>query len=73
MNENKFRHVFALSGVTGMLIATVLLLSILTGLTWWGIKVQQSVMQEPYKLDNPSAIKMKSLDNAAHKKIVKEK
>ncbi len=73
MNENSFRHVFSLSGVTGMLIATVLLLGILVGLTWWGIVTQQSVMQEPYKIENPTAIKMKSTDNAKHKKIVKEK
>ncbi len=73
MEENTFRHPFALSGITGMLIATVLLLSILAGLTWWGIVTQQSVMQEPYKLVNPSEVKMKSTDNASHRQLVKEK
>ncbi len=73
MEENTFRHVFSLSGVTGMLIATVLLLSILVGLTWWGILAQQSVMQEPYKLVKPSEIKMKSVENANHKTIVRGK
>ncbi len=39
--ENTNRAVFGLHGVTGMLIATLLLLSILAGLTAWGIGVQQ--------------------------------
>ncbi len=70
MEENKFRHIFALSGITGMLIATVLLLSILVGLTWWGIMAQQSVMDKPYKLVDPTEIKMNSTDNAKHKVIL---
>ena len=40
MNEN--RSIFSLDGITGMLIATVLLLSILAGLTVWGLGVQQA-------------------------------
>jgi hypothetical protein len=39
--ENTNRAVFGLNGVTGMLIATVLLLSILVVLTIWGLGVQQ--------------------------------
>jgi hypothetical protein len=38
--ENTNRAVFGLDGVTGMLIATVLLLSILVVLTIWGLGVQ---------------------------------
>ncbi|EAJ6150614.1 DUF4006 family protein [Campylobacter lari] len=56
--ENSNRCVFSLSGVSGMLIATVLLLSILAGLTVWGLKTQQDVMQKPYKLENAEQIKM---------------
>jgi len=66
--ENTNRAVFGLNGVTGMLIATVLLLSILAGLTVWGIAVQQDSAQKPYdptpiisSLDN---VKMISKDNA---------
>lgn len=55
--ENTNRCVFSLSGVTGMLIATVLLIAILVGLTIWGIKAQQSVMQAPYSLENASQVK----------------
>ncbi|AJD01275.1 DUF4006 domain-containing protein [Campylobacter lari] len=56
--ENSNRCVFSLSGVSGMLIATVLLLSILAGLTVWGLKTQQDVMQKPYKIENAEQIKM---------------
>ena len=50
MNEN--RSVFALDGVTGMLIATVLLLSILAGLSVWAIGVQQAEASNFYKIEN---------------------
>lgn len=73
MEENTFRHVFSLSGITGMLIATVLLLSILAGLTWWGIIAQQGVMQEPYRLVKPTELKMNSTQNASHMQIKKGK
>ncbi|EAH4571038.1 DUF4006 family protein [Campylobacter sp. 2352 PW] len=56
--ENSNRCVFSLSGVSGMLIATVLLLSILAGLTVLGLKTQQDVMQKPYKIENAEQIKM---------------
>ncbi len=66
--ENTNRAVFGLHGVTGMLIATVLLLSILVVLTIWGLGVQQKSAQNPYdptpitsNLDN---VQMKSTANA---------
>lgn len=71
MMENTNRCVFALNGVTGMLIATVLLLSILAVLTYFGIILQQDVANKPYKLENPTAIEMKNVSNAKHV-IVKE-
>ena len=49
--ENQNRSVFGLGGVGGMLIATVLLLSILVVLTVLGISAQQDVMQKPYEYD----------------------
>jgi len=57
--ENTNRAVFGLNGVTGMLIATVLLLSILVFLTVWGIGVQQGSASNYY---NPAPI-TGSLDN----------
>jgi hypothetical protein len=70
VTENTNRAVFGLNGVTGMLIATVLLLSILAGLTVWGIGVQQGSASNFYdpapitgSLDN---VKMNSTANAQH-------
>jgi len=66
--ENTKRSQFGLHGVTGMAIATLLLLSILVGLTYWNIKVQQQSASHFYdptpitsNLDN---VKMISKDNA---------
>ncbi len=64
MNEN--RSVFALDGVTGMLIATVLLLSILAVLTVWGLGVQQANATNFYDIKDEKSIKMFSVDNAKH-------
>ena len=54
MNEN--RSVFALDGVTGMLIATVLLLSILAVLTVMGLGVQSANAENFYKIQNEKSI-----------------
>ena len=62
MNEN--RSVFALDGVTGMLIATVLLLSILAFLTMNALAVQNANAENFYKIENEKSIKMFSADNA---------
>ncbi len=69
--ENTNRSVFGLNGVTGMLIATVLLLSILGVLTVWGISAQREVANKPYKVVDASAIKMRDKANSKH--IVIEK
>ena len=57
--ENTKRGLFRLDGITGMLIATLLLLSILAGLTAWGIQVQSASATKPY---DPTPV-TKSLDN----------
>lgn len=62
MNEN--RSVFALDGITGMLIATVLLLTILAGLTVWGLGVQNANMQNFYDIKDEQSIKMFDANNA---------
>jgi hypothetical protein len=64
MNEN--RGVFSIHGVTGMLIATVLLLSILAGLTIWGMGVQNANAANFYEIKDEQSIKMFSKDNAKH-------
>lgn len=69
--ENTNRSVFALNGITGMLIATVLLLSILGVLTFFGLKAQQSVADKPYAIKDPQAIQMKDAANANQKTLAK--
>ncbi len=69
--ENTNRNVFGLNGVTGMLIATALLLSILAGLTMWAISAQRAVANQPYKITDKQAIKMRDANNA--KLVVIEK
>ena len=64
MNEN--RSVWALNGLTGGLIATVLLLSILAGLSVWAISVQQASASNFYDIKDEKSIKMFSVDNAKH-------
>ena len=64
MNEN--RSVFALNGVTGMLIATALLLSILAGLTIGALGVQQANATNFYDIKDETSIKMNSVENTKH-------
>ncbi len=64
MNEN--RSVFALDGVTGMLIATVLLLSILAVLTVMGLGVQNANATNFYEVKDEQSIKMFGSDQSKH-------
>jgi succinate dehydrogenase/fumarate reductase cytochrome b subunit len=70
--ENTSRHIFHIHGITGMLIATVLLLSILAALTFLGVLTQQSVADKPYKFVEPQSIQMNSYDNKNHRQQVGE-
>lgn len=70
MAENTSRGLFALNGITGMLIATVLLLSILAFLIMNAIAVEKRESKHFYdpapivnSLDN---VKMISTDNAKY-------
>lgn len=65
MNENE-RGIFTLNGITGMLIATVLLLSILGVLTYYAINVQQNESQNYYKI-NQELTGLKANDSSNHK------
>ena len=70
--ENNNRNIFALNGISGFLIAVVLLLSILAVLTYMGIGLQQEVATKPYSLKDAASLEMKSADNAKHV-VIKEK
>lgn len=70
MNENE-RGIFKLSGITGMLIATALLLTILAVLTISGIKVQQNEASNFYKINQDlNGLKMNSSDNYKQYQLV---
>ena len=66
MNENE-RGVFSLHGITGMLIATVLLLSILVVLTVLGLGVQQEAANDFYQIKDEQSIRMNSTENVNHR------
>lgn len=61
------RGIFTLDGITGMLIATVLLLSILGFLVTKALGVQQENADNYYKVENEKDIKMISTETAAHR------
>jgi len=50
------RSIFSLHGITGMLIATTLLLTILAVLVTWAIKVQQENAGTYYQIDNAAKL-----------------
>lgn len=64
MNEN--RSVFSLDGITGMLIATVLLLVILVALTIWNMNVQNANASNFYNIKDEASIKMFGSKQADH-------
>lgn len=64
MNEN--RSVFSLDGITGMLIATVLLLVILVALTIWNMNVQNTNASNFYDIKDETSIKMIGSKQADH-------
>lgn len=57
---------FGLNGISGLLIATVLLLSIIGFLAVNALLVQQREASNYYKIDAEKEIKMISKDNAKH-------
>ena len=59
---------FGIHGITGYLIATALLLSILAGLTYAAIVTQQATAHQSYEIKDPLGIKMigPDLSNETH-------
>lgn len=74
MNDDE-RGIFSLlHGISGMLVATVLLLSILGVLTYYAIDVQQREATNFYKINQDlNALKMNSSENHKQYELVKEK
>jgi succinate dehydrogenase/fumarate reductase cytochrome b subunit len=69
--ENTNRSVFAFHGLTGGLIATALLLTILVVLTVLAIQTQQANAETFYKIKDETSIKMIDKNSAANRVIVK--
>ena len=70
MNENE-RGIFKLNGITGMLIAVVLLLSILVFLVFNALMVQQREASNFYKINQDlNALKMNSSENYKQYQLV---
>jgi len=67
------RSIFALHGITGMIIATVLLLVVEGTLVFLAVGVQQDVAQDYYYIEDVKSVKMFSPDNAHHVKLLKDK
>jgi len=71
MNENE-RGIMTFHGLIGGTIATLLLLSILAGLTYFGINVQATNATKFYKVNQDlNALKKNSLDNISHRTMIK--
>jgi hypothetical protein len=64
MMEN--RSIFSLDGITGMLIAVVLLLSIVGVLTYLSVITQAANANNFYKIENEKEIKMFGTENGQH-------
>ena len=70
MNENE-RGIFKLHGISGMLVAVVLLLSILAILVVNAVLVQQREATNYYKINQDlNGLKMNSAENHTHYQLV---
>ncbi len=67
------RSIFALHGITGMLVATVLLLVVEGTLVFLAVGVQQDVAQDYYYIEDAKSIKMFAAENAEHVVLHKDK
>jgi hypothetical protein len=67
------RSIFALHGITGMIIATLLLLVVEGTLVFMAISVQQDVAQDYYYIEDVKSVKMFSAENVSHVKLLKDK
>lgn len=64
MNEN--RSLFSIHGMTGFLIATVVLVVVVLSLAYLAYGAQVENATNFYKIENPELIKMNSVENAKH-------
>jgi len=66
MAENTSRGLFALNGITGALIATILLLAVLFLLVFTAINIQKTEATNYYEANNLDKVEMISTGNAKY-------
>ena len=66
------RSIFALHGITGLLVATVLLLAVEGTLVFLAIGAQKGAAQEYYYIKDAKSIKMFDANNASHVALHKD-
>ncbi|MCH5322415.1 MAG: DUF4006 family protein [Helicobacter sp.] len=62
---------FGLNGLGGFIIAVVLLLAIVFGLGYSAVITQSAEANNPYAIENPNTLQMRSAGNAQHYKALK--
>lgn len=67
------RSLFALHGITGMIVATILLLVVEGTLVFLAVGVEQDSAQEYYYIEDAKGIEMFNTENASHRKLLKDK
>lgn len=70
--QDSERGVFSFHGLMGYAIAVILLLSILTGLSIWGMNVQQVQASNVYTVENIHTLKKIDEANKEQYKLVSE-
>lgn len=63
---------FGINGLGGYIVAVVLLLAIVFGLGYAAVMTQKTEANNPYVIENPNSIQMKSVENAGHFQSVEE-
>jgi len=67
------RSLFALHGILGMLLATLLLLVIEGALVFFAVGVERDTAQEYYYIEDAKNIEMFNTESASHVKLLKDK
>ncbi|MBL4730518.1 MAG: DUF4006 family protein [Sulfurimonas sp.] len=63
---NEHRSLFGLHGMSGFLVATILLVVVVLSLAYFAYEAQARNATNYYDIENPELIKMRSIDNAKH-------
>ncbi len=67
------RSIFALHGIAGLLVATVLLLAVEGTLVFLAVGAQQGAAQDYYYIEDAKGVQMSDAGNASHVVLHKDK